>query len=82
MPVLDALDELVDQSLLRLASSSAAAPRHAMLETVREFAAEQLGGLPGCDGVRDAHASVFWDMAKDLIARRPPRAGPALTCSS
>jgi non-specific serine/threonine protein kinase len=70
VPVLDALQELVDQSLLRLASSSAAVPRYAMLETVREFAAEQLGGLPECGEVRGAHASVFWDLAKDL--GRPP----------
>ncbi len=70
MPVLDALQELVDQSLLRLASSSVAVPRYAMLETVREFAAEQLDGLPGCEEVRDAHASVFWDLVKDLA--RPP----------
>ena len=46
VPVLDALNELVDQSLLRLGSSSAAVPRYAMLETVRDFAAEQLGDLP------------------------------------
>jgi predicted ATPase/DNA-binding CsgD family transcriptional regulator len=70
VPVLDALQELVDQSLLRLASSSVAGPRYAMLETVREFAAEQLGGLPECEEVRDAHASVFRDLAKDLT--RPP----------
>ncbi len=66
VPVLDALQELADQSMLRLASPSAAAPRYAMLETVREFAAEQLGGLPECDGARDAHASVFWDLARGL----------------
>jgi non-specific serine/threonine protein kinase len=70
VPVLDALQELVDQSLLRLVSSSAAVPRYAMLETVREFAAEGLGGLQEHVQVRDAHASVFWDLAKDLA--RPP----------
>ena len=70
VPVLDALQELVDQSLLRLAGSSVAVPRYAMLETVREFAAEQFGGLPECEEVRGAHASVFWDLAKDL--GRPP----------
>jgi len=70
VPVLDALNELVDQSLLRLGSSSAAVPRYAMLETVRDFAAEQLGGLPEHEEVRDAHAAVFWDLAKDLA--RPP----------
>jgi non-specific serine/threonine protein kinase len=46
VPVLDAVNELVDQSLLRLASSSAAVSRYAILETVRDFAAEQLDGLP------------------------------------
>jgi non-specific serine/threonine protein kinase len=70
VPVLDALQELVDQSLLRLASSSVAVPRYPMLETVREFATEQLSGLPECEGVRGAHASVFWDLAKGL--GRPP----------
>jgi non-specific serine/threonine protein kinase len=70
VPVLDALQELADQSLLRLASSSVAGPRYALLETVREFAAGQLGGRPECENVRDAHATVFWDLAKDLA--RPP----------
>src|SRR5436190_11919960 len=70
VPVLDALQELADQSLLRLASSSVAGPRYAMLESVREFAAEGLGDLPEHEQVRDAHASVFWDLAKDLA--RPP----------
>jgi non-specific serine/threonine protein kinase len=70
VPVLDALNELVDQSLLRLGSSSADVPRYAMLETVRDFAAEQLGDLPEQEEVRDAHAAVFWDLARDLA--RPP----------
>ncbi len=70
VPVLDALQELADQSLLRLASSSVAGPRYAMLETVREFAAEGLGDLPEHEQVRDAHTSVFWDLAKNLA--RPP----------
>jgi non-specific serine/threonine protein kinase len=70
VPVLDALQELADQSLLRLASPSVAGPRYAILETVREFAAEGLGELPEHAQVRDAHASVFWNLAKDLA--RPP----------
>jgi DNA-binding CsgD family transcriptional regulator len=41
-----------------------------MLEIVRDFAAEQLGGLPEHEEVRDAHAAVFWELAKDLA--RPP----------
>src|SRR5262249_53473313 len=60
VPVLDVLQELVDQSLLRLAAPSAPAPataqatafatvpapRYVMLETVREFAAERLSTMP------------------------------------
>jgi predicted ATPase/DNA-binding CsgD family transcriptional regulator len=70
VPVLEALQEMVDHSLVRLASSSAAAPRYAMAEPVREFAAEQLRDRAEYEQVRDAHASVFWDLAKDLA--RPP----------
>jgi predicted ATPase len=40
------------------------------VETVREFAAEQLAQLPGHERVRAAHASAFWDLATDLA--RPP----------
>jgi predicted ATPase len=66
VPVLDALTELVDHSLLRQAGTvSTSAPRFTMLETVREFAAEQLRELPEQERVRAAHASVFWDLAKD-----------------
>jgi predicted ATPase/DNA-binding CsgD family transcriptional regulator len=69
--VLDALTELVDHSLLRRAdTTSASAPRFAMLETVREFAAERLREVPEQEQVRAAHASAFWELAKDLA--RPP----------
>jgi non-specific serine/threonine protein kinase len=66
--VLDAVTELVDHSLLR--PTRAVAPRFAMLETVREFAAEQLCELPEQGRVRAAHALGFWELAKDLD--RPP----------
>ena len=46
VPILDPLAELVDQSLLSQASVSTTVPRYTMLETVREFAAEQLAGCP------------------------------------
>ena len=67
-PVLDALTELVDHSLLR--PTRAVAPRFVMLETVREFAAEQLRERPEQGQVRAAHAARFWGLAKDL--GRPP----------
>jgi non-specific serine/threonine protein kinase len=70
VPVLDALQELVDHSLLRLAAPSAPAPRYVMLETVREFAAERLKTMPEATAVRTAHAAQFERLAKDLA--RPP----------
>jgi non-specific serine/threonine protein kinase len=74
VPVLDAVAELVDHGLLRRAApESGSVARFAMLETVREFAAEQLAELPGHDRVRAAHASAFRALAEDLP--RPP-AGP------
>jgi predicted ATPase/DNA-binding CsgD family transcriptional regulator len=70
VPVLDALQQLADHSLLRLAVRSAPVPRYAMLETVREFAAEQLGTMPEAAAIRAAHAAQFGRLAKDLA--RPP----------
>ena len=58
LPVLDGLQELVDQSLLRQVPSSGG-PRYAMLETIREFAAERLDQMPEADRVRGAHAAAF-----------------------
>ena len=69
LPVLDALQELVDHNLVRLAPS-ATAPRYAMLETVREFAAEQLRTMTEADAVYAAHAAEFTRRADGLA--RPP----------
>ncbi len=74
VPVLDALQELVDHSLLRLSASSVTAPRYMMLETVREFAAERLDDLPEAAAVRAAHAARFWQLAEDFD---PPPFWPA-----
>jgi predicted ATPase/DNA-binding CsgD family transcriptional regulator len=70
VPVLDALQQLVDHSLLRLVVPSALMPRYAMLETVREFAAGRLNTLPDAAAIRAAHAAQFGRLAKDLA--RPP----------
>lgn len=43
-----------------------------MLETVREFAAEQLADSPEQQVTRDAHAQVFWRLVEHLP--RPPAA--------
>ena len=63
-PVLDALHELVDQSLLRLAQLSDS-PRYVMLETVREFAAERLAEMPEASRVHEAHAIAFLAVAEE-----------------
>ena len=54
--VLDGLGELVDQSLVRLDEDAATEPRFAMLETIREYAAELLATRGEADDVRDRHA--------------------------
>lgn len=69
--LLDPVTELVDHSLLRRADRGEA-PRFKMLETVREFAAEQLADGPGQQVTRDAHAQVFWRLVEHLP--RPPAA--------
>lgn len=70
VPVLDTLQELVDHSLVRLVTPSAAAPRYTMLETIREFAAERLASMSEAPAVRQAHATHFRAVAADL--GRPP----------
>ena len=70
VPVLDALQELVDHSLLRLVVPSAPVPRYTMLETVREFAAGRLSTMPDAAAIRAVHAAQFGRLAKDLA--RPP----------
>ena len=67
LAVLDGLQELVDQSLLRPVRASGA-PRFLMLETIREFAAERLAGTPEAARLRGAHAAAFL-----ALARKPRR---------
>ncbi len=69
--VLDPVTELVEHSLLRRADDGGR-PRFTMLETVREFAAEQLAADPEMRAVTDAHARVFGRLVEDLP--RPPAA--------
>ena len=66
--VLDGLQELVDQSLLRPLRPPGA-PRYLMLETIREFAAERLAGTPQAARLRGAHAAAFLALAEE--AARP-----------
>jgi non-specific serine/threonine protein kinase len=73
LPVLDGLQELVDQSLLRQVRGPGPV-RYAMLETIREYAAERLAAMPEAEQVRRAHAAVFLAL---VDAHGRPHAGLA-----
>ena len=58
LPVLDGVAELVDQNLLRQVPRPGLV-RYAMLETIREYAAERLEAMPEAERARSAHAAAF-----------------------
>jgi predicted ATPase/class 3 adenylate cyclase len=62
LDLLDGLTSLVDKSLV-LRSGPDGPPRFSMLETIREFAQEQLATGGDRDPVRRRHAEVFLDLA-------------------
>ena len=64
----DAIGSLVDKSLLRRTGE-----RYWMLETIREFAAEQLEELPDANIVRDAHAACCTWPSASVQSRRGTR---------
>lgn len=61
--VLNGLEELVDQSLLRRVDG-VSGPRFGMLFMVREYAAERLAELPEHARVEEAHAATFLALAE------------------
>lgn len=65
---LDVLDALVRKSLL-IADRSGTHTRFSMLETIRQFAEEQLVGGGRADHARSAHAAHFARRAGDLAER-------------
>jgi len=64
--VLQVLDSLVEQSLLLRRVDSDGEPRFWMLETIREYAYEQLETSGEADAVRRLHAEWFTTLAEDL----------------
>jgi non-specific serine/threonine protein kinase len=66
--VLDCMGSLLNKSLLRQTdtSSDQAEPRYAMLETIREFAAERLEEAGMAAALREAHASYFAALAEEM----------------
>jgi tetratricopeptide (TPR) repeat protein len=67
MDVLDGLLALADQSLIR--SIEGDPPRFAMLDTIREFAAEMLDGRDDREAVREAHAGWYLALAESAAPR-------------
>ena len=65
--VLDLLDALVRKSLL-VADRSSGRTRFSMLETIRQFAEEQLVASGGADEARAAHSRYFAGREADILA--------------
>jgi predicted ATPase/class 3 adenylate cyclase len=61
--VLEPLASLVDKSLVQRRTAGGEA-RYAMLETIREFAGEQLDAAEETEAIRDRHASFFLKTAE------------------
>ncbi|MGI9147862.1 MAG: ATP-binding protein [Chloroflexota bacterium] len=60
---LDGLSSLVDKSLVRRESGPGGEPRFVMLETIRDFALEQLEASGEAEVMRSLHADLFADLA-------------------
>ncbi len=64
LDVLDGIEALVDQSLLR-AEEVSGEPRFRTLETIRAFAAEQLAASGEADTICERHARAFLALARE-----------------
>ena len=76
---LDLLEHLVDQSLLVIGTTDDGEPRLRMLETVREYASEQLGSSDANGLAQGAHVRYFLDwMERIRVALTESRDGQAI----
>jgi predicted ATPase len=64
--ILDGLEALVDQSLVRQEEHDGEA-RATMLETIREYALERLDASPDAEAVRSRHALRFLALAEEAV---------------
>ena len=64
--VFDGLDSLVEKSLLRQKADADGEPRFWMLETIREYACEQLEASGELEAARRSHACYFAEVAEEL----------------
>ena len=62
--VVDGLSALADQSLVRIDETPAGEPRFGLLESIREFAAEQLAARGERDAIVDRHREWFVRLAE------------------
>ncbi len=65
---LEALDSLLDKSLVRQLVGAAGEPRFGMLETIREYATERLDEREPDAGTRVRHAEYYLELAEGLAA--------------
>jgi predicted ATPase/class 3 adenylate cyclase/DNA-binding CsgD family transcriptional regulator len=65
MDVLDAVESLVDKSLLRQEEGVGAEPRFYMLETIHEYAREKLEESEEAEELRRLHAQYFLSLAEE-----------------
>jgi predicted ATPase/DNA-binding XRE family transcriptional regulator len=63
------LAELVDKSLLRVAEGTDGEPRFSMLDTIREYALEQLAASGRAETLRRQHAAYFLALAEAVEAQ-------------
>ncbi|MBV9599634.1 MAG: XRE family transcriptional regulator, partial [Chloroflexi bacterium] len=71
-PVLKALAALVDKNLLQRQGDAGAEPRFTMLETIREYALEQLWASGELDQARQMHAAYYLTWLATADPRRSP----------
>src|SRR3954447_21682755 len=64
--VLESLASLIEKSLVRQVDVADGEPRVRMLETIREYATEQLDRRSDVDAIRRAHATYYADLAASL----------------
>ena len=62
--LLEVLSSLLDHSLLRQEAGPDGEARYTMLETIREFAVEQLEASGEADSIRTTHAACFLELAE------------------
>jgi predicted ATPase len=71
-PVLDLVSSLVDKNLIQPIASTGGERRFGMLETVREFAWEQLAASGETAAVKRAHAAYGLVVAEEVASHKTP----------